>query len=270
MLWAMWAPWYVGFVKIDGTPELIDLGSPLTWSESIQQVVAEIVVEVREWPEVINGCTSCDLGGHDYERTKEIEVRFRQVISTSSILAYHATRLLPHEVDSIQKFGLDPLSAELVERKLSAAAEHYPDLISEADIQLLQRSGPLTWQRGGIRLGLLWMVAPFAIFANETTGFRSLFGRWGGEVIGWTEDETSVCRPAADIIDRLSKVSRPSIVKLSIDPQAVPLNRALWPTAVGGILGCDNSWAEWALNGPVGADYVLGVIQPESGDSEGG
>jgi len=252
-------------VKVEGVRELIDLGDPSTWSEPVRLVANDIASQVRGWREDLNDFRSCDLATYDFKLSQEFECRFRQAISSSRILAYHATRLLPHEVDSIRNLGLEPLSHGLVERKLAAAFEHYRNLTSKADIEILRKSGPLTWRGTQGRLGSLFMVAPFAIFESGTSGFHWLFRGWGGEAIGWTNDRKKACRPAAEIIDRLSKVSKPCIIELSIHPQDVASRKELWPTVVGGLLGLADPWTEWSVTIPVHNQHVLEIIQPSSG-----
>jgi hypothetical protein len=87
--------------------------------------------------------------------------------------------------------GLHVLSRDRIDEELRRAAETHPEVLSTDDTALLRRSGLLTWG-GGRRLGLLWVVAPLAIFNGEAHGFSNLNGNWGGEAIGWTDGDEAL------------------------------------------------------------------------------
>jgi hypothetical protein len=117
----------------------------------------------------------------------ELEREFRRTLDGHQVVCYHATRLLRHEVEEIPRAGLHVLSDELRARKLAAARSHHPDVVSEDDVQLLLDNGPLSWQgTDGARNGTLCFVTPWTAVVGERNGLSYLFGRWGGEAIGWT------------------------------------------------------------------------------------
>ena len=43
------------------------------------------------------------------------------LLDSRPVRAYHATRLLPHEIDSVRRDGLEALTPELIERRLQDA-----------------------------------------------------------------------------------------------------------------------------------------------------
>jgi hypothetical protein len=220
----------------------LDLGEPGEWPGAARRVVEALAHDVAGWPEVADrdlddpdddGFQASDLAHHDLDYADEAEQRLRDALACHELLAFHASpsRLLPHEADWIRIEGLRTASTGLVDRRLRGAAEHYPEMLTEDEMELLRRSGPLAWQRGAVRLGLVWVVAPHAIFEEER-GFDRLLGSWGGETIGWTDNET-----AAAVVERFTRESLPSIVQVAVALEEVPEFERLWPTAVGRFLG---------------------------------
>ena len=142
------------------------------------------------------------------------------------------------------------------------ASKHYPDLLSESDITLLLCSGPLTWQKNAVRLGLLDFTTPFAVFGGEKDEFHYFIDNWGGKAIAWTQDKDSNHLRAAEVVARLSKMSTPSIIEASIDVYDIPEDNPLWPTAVGGLINCAEPWTGWSMK--VCAKSIVEVIQSDS------
>jgi hypothetical protein len=248
--------------------DVIDLGNPATWPESTRTFLEEISSEVAGWREVDAETAATDLSQLALEHpsdlfdpnAEDVESRFRETMGDRLVLAYHATRLLPHEFTWIRSHGLEVLSWELVERKLLAAAKRYPEILSKDGVHLLMASGPVKWQTRD-RLGGLYMVAPFSSFSRNVYGFRPLLGRWGGEAISWTEDDRSEMRPAGEIVDALSVASSPAIVEFAVSPSTATY-RDFWPLAVGVLLGLDGASGEWRCERSIPADDVYSIIAP--------
>jgi hypothetical protein len=254
---------------------ILDLGTPQEWPDEPRAVVEEIAEEVRRriaarWGEDEDGEDwdefdedddrrpySCDLPSQHRDLSDDAEARLRAAFEGHNIVAYHANRLLPHEDEAILSGGLHVLSHDLIEEKLRRAAEAYPDVLSDDDLALLRRSGPLTWG-GGKRLGLLWVVAPFSIFDGDASGFRNLNGDWGGEAIGRTDNG-----PAGALIAWLNELSSPAIVEVNVPVGDFPRWKDLWPVAVGALLDLREPWNEWALEVSVPGDRVTAIIHPD-------
>jgi hypothetical protein len=244
----------------------LDLGEPGEWSGAARRVLEALAHDVAGRPEVADrdlddsdddGLSASDLAHHDLDYAEEAEQRLREALAGHELLAYHASRLLPHEADWIRTEGLRTASTGLVDRRLRGAAEHYPEMLSEDEMELLRCSGPLAWQRGTVRLGLLWVVAPYAIFEEEA-GFGRLLGSWGGETIGWTNNEA-----AGAVVERFTRESLPSIVQVAVALEEVPEFEQLWPTAVGRFLGLPRASTEWGLTVSLGPERIVDLLHPE-------
>jgi len=243
----------------------IDLGISDTWPKEAMAIATAVARDIQFSEKgAVGKIPASDLKWRDPDSDADLEQKLRMALAGHRVLTYHATRLLPHEVDGIRHGGIGPLSADLIERKLRLARENYPEALTEQDIELLRTSGPLTWGGVGqrVRLGQLWVVAPIEAFA-DVGGFEQLLGNWGGEVIyrvlGPDGVETARAQSA---INRINLVSVPSIVELAIDPAKLRWSREIWRVMVGVLLGARDPANEWYIESRVPASDVVEILQP--------
>jgi hypothetical protein len=209
---------------------------------------------------------STDFNGADTYATDlrlseyfEPDDRLKAAIGDDVLVMYHATRLMPHEVEWCRHEGIGPLTEQLRERKLIEAQRRYPEQISIADADLLLRSGPLSWERVHRgRLGQLWVVAPVGIF-DYHRGFEDLLGDWRGESIAWAGHSDTTCR---SIIDRVNGLSKPTVLELGVSPRLLCSWKYQWPIFVGNMLGLIAPWNEWVVSEHLGPESMFDVIQP--------
>jgi len=253
-----------GRPRVDLENASIGVGNPATWPNDVASLVNEVLEDICTWPEVEPGYPSCDLASHDYELSADIERRLRVAMNGRSIIAYHASRLLPHEIVAVQRDGLEVLSVDLIDRKHAAAREHYPELVSADEVKLLRTTAMHEVRSMGEHISLLWMVASFDLFRTQQgiSGFWRLLSRWGGEAIYSTGKATEDELRAMAAIERLSAVSTPTIIELRIPVAVIPAWRELWPSFVGLVGGYEHPHTEWAVEIGVPADDLLDVIHP--------
>lgn len=101
------------------------------------------------------------------------------ILKGSMILGFHATRLLPEEISEILKNGLEPLSENLIKRRLLLIQEM--GLISEEIRQeLFLHSQANTLGRAG-KVFLFHSTKT----CKDSSGLGRLLGRYGGESLYW-------------------------------------------------------------------------------------
>lgn len=128
------------------------------------------------------------------------------IIADASVVGYHCTRLVDHEVSAILANGMRPLSVELVDEKIAAvvAAGLVP-----ADVGSLLASESVARKGGyGRRLGMTWFVFSRRTLRDES-GVRFLLSRWGGEATYWLQRDPAM-------VERLCNLGTPSIVEAAI------------------------------------------------------
>src|SRR5438132_14434734 len=98
---------------------IVDVDDPQTWPPDVRREAQAIADSVRGKAKYVS----------DLPIPIEGEDPFRALLAGHPLVAYHATRLLDHEVAMIREQGLRPLTAKLVEDRIEAAYGH--SLISD-------------------------------------------------------------------------------------------------------------------------------------------
>jgi len=128
--------------------------------------------------------------------------RIHDMISDSSIVGYHATRLTESERSALEGSSLDVLSIDLVSRRLSqAVADGYlsPEMASTL--------GSTSRASDGNRSGMVWMI--FFKSLARTDGLYRLFRYWGGEATYLAHEET-------EIGETLKGIGSPCLLKCEV------------------------------------------------------
>jgi hypothetical protein len=245
----------------------VDLGNSASWPIETVELVSDITSEIASWPQVESDTAPSDLDVYSCYQdslpddwSSLVENELRQTLKGRMVLAYHASRLLPHEIQWVLEEGMMRLSWDLVERKLKSASEHYSNRLDDSGVQLLLKSGPLIWQNtSASRIGFIHMVSPFSSF-ESFWGFGNLLLRWGGEVISWTDDDRTSDRPAGEIIDAMSEVSSAAIVEMKIPVEQIPRTRVLWAVLAGTNLNLDRVQTEWRIETDVPPANIVTVL----------
>lgn len=128
------------------------------------------------------------------------------IIADASVVGYHCTRLVDHEVSAILAKGMRPLSVELMDEKIAAVVA--AGLVTSDVGSLLARESVARRGGYGQRLGMTWFVFSRRMLRGES-GIRFLLTRWGGEATYWLQRD-----PA--IVERLCKLGTPSIIEAAI------------------------------------------------------
>lgn len=173
-------------------PGIVELADLSTWPREFRQVVDDVVSRgplEDQWL----------TGGLD-------DGPFIAALSGNHIRTYHCSRLTPTEVRWVKDEGLHPVSAELVERKLSQAVEDGHLSTSEGE---LYSANHLARQRN--RAGAICLIGDRVDLENvPAVGW--LLSIWGGEVIN------AAFHTRSPESQRLEEVGMPTIVVALLDP----------------------------------------------------
>lgn len=116
----------------------VDLGTPTTWPSAFHTLIVEIAQTMPRWDESEEpaACGLPDL--FDLDELADLDCRARRALGQRPILAYHATRLLPLEVEAIATNGMELGSEHLVATRLEIAVGSFPDALAPGDADHLQ------------------------------------------------------------------------------------------------------------------------------------
>ena len=224
--------------------EIIDVDRPHTWAEA-----------TRNWAEQhaarLAGSTEF-LG--DLAIPLELEDDFRQTFGPRKVLAYHCTRLLPHEVDAISTDGLRVLDQQLVEDRIADAVAH--NALPHDARRRAQAGNVYAIDNSRGRAGQLCFVIGRAAFDEHAGGCDSLLRYWGGEAI----------RGGPAAVPELATVGSPSIVVARLNLTRRHNDPYSWPELAklfaGALLGLDGRFASVHYPDPVAGRDILAIWQP--------
>lgn len=246
---------------------VVDLGDPGTWPGQVRTMVDQLYEQASHHPDFHGRSTyTADLRHLvDPDLSHWAEGKLRGALSGHHVLAYHATRLLPHETTWIELEGMQLLSHDLRRRKLNGAMADYQDLIDELEAELLIDRGPCSWDRTSatVRLGQLHVVAPFEILRHNA-GLEDLLSCWGGESIAWAGHPGAAdWQRCAAVVERLSRASVPTIVEVAARAQDLCEWRPIWTVMVGTLHELLQSWSEWIVAAAIPPEGVIDLIHPD-------
>lgn len=238
---------------------IVDIDDPESWPPDVEPIVRSAVETLdddswREYPHDYLGWTH-----HEAE-----EWALREVLADDRIVGYHATRLLPHEIERISEVhGLEVLTEELRRRKVSEALDHFPDAFETDDPtgEVLLASGPNSWQgTEDVRVNRMMFVAPWIMFSHDAWGLMNILDTWGGETLGWLRNG----RGSSDLLVNLTAESEPAIVEIAVRVDSLNLTTLL-PAFAGRLYELDADYSrEWVTTESVPSEFVLDVITPNS------
>ena len=229
-----------------GDIRVVDVDDRTSWPSTISDQVAEWIEHA---PADVEHSDELDLPAN-------AEAAMRTHLNGYRIRVYHCTRLLPHEVQTIETVGLRPLTPALIADRLDAAAAH--GCLTADEREWLGANDVYTLRNSHGRANRVCLTSPRSLFDHYASGARPLLSTWGGEAIYWGAERN----PA--IIERLRTVGRPSIVVVNLDLSAAAVNvhPGLSPLFVAVALALERPGADIFYKGPVPAANIVGIWQP--------
>lgn len=191
--------------------DTLDIDDDATWPEEIRLAIEQIIVDR---PEILEAKNDDELL-LTFDERNQIE----DLLTRVPIVVYHATRLLPHEIESVNRDGLKPLSNDLVSSRINGAVAS-GDLDKKVAIRL-REAGLSDADDENRRAQICFATSRNAI--RSRYHFQNLFGYWGGEVIygNFIDDydmraHLSIGQPT--LIKALVHLDAPTISYFNFDP----------------------------------------------------
>lgn len=215
--------------------DLVDIDAPDTWPARLLAAVSG---------------PGFDPAVHDW----------RGLLEGRRLLTYHATRLLPHEVDVIRAEGLQALTPGLLDRRIEEA--HRLGYLTQDEVDIMRSSNVFSRNRAAGRVGIVCSFMGRTILRHQAD-VEGLLCCWGGEALHGHD-------PA---IQRLAcHLGVPSLVVLA-HPTPADVTTNLFPDLVTAFRDAYTNPAGARGNvihhGSVPADCVVEVIEAEPAVASG-
>lgn len=150
----------------------------------------------------------------------EREDEFRTLFSGRGLRTYHATRLLPHEVENVRRRGLRLLTEELVRDRIEAAFRH--GYVSREVADELLKGHVFATREHDNRERRVCFFLSTRVLSERVGNVWYLMTRWGGEAISFSS------RSAA-FGEHLKKLGRPAVVVADLDISEPHATHRAWP-----------------------------------------
>lgn len=177
---------------------VIDIDSPNTWPEDVAALVEDWC---RIVPPTANSMGSLGL-------SPELEDDLRVLVANMPIRAYHCTRLLGHEADSIGSEGLRKLTPELVEARISLAEKH--GHLMNDDAKALRLGNSFVTGNSIGRADQVCVILSANQFDYDPGDCAPLLRVWGGEGMHGGPLEGSTARAC------VRSLGRPAIIQVTV------------------------------------------------------
>lgn len=217
---------------------VIDVDDPGSWPDDLREAVSELA-EAQGSPEHLDEIDLPDDGDD-----------FQELIRGRLVRAFHATRLLEHEIANIRFGGLAPLSQALIERRIQGAviAGDLEQLAGES----LLHGNALKSRRNELRADQVCLFLSDCVMRDEVGGIWKLLTIWGGEGINFTH--------AGNAHKEVLRIGQPAIVVAHLDLSGNTISYNCWPELRRIFVG---RWLGFGVNkeGRFGASlYYYGAI----------
>jgi hypothetical protein len=224
-----------------GADDAIDVDDQSTWPDELLEQVDVWLAALEPGQEYTS---DLDLPQHEWTH---------DLLDGRPLRAYHATRLLPHEVLRARAEGLLPLTPDLVESRIAAALAAAD--IDDGDAALFRRTSVFRADGGRGRRDQVCLILGDTPL-QQARGVRDLLGTWGGEALYAASREPR---------DRLMRLGEPTIVVAHVDLMAAGDHRTyphLQKVLCGARLGLSDTWADVMYRSAIPPGQILDVCQP--------
>jgi len=178
------------------------------------------------------------------------------LIGDTPVRAYHCTRLLPHEIESVRTHGLRPLTLSLLEDRIRGALDC--GAITQVKAEMLLHAHVFADDRQKHREGQVCLVLSSEIFRRDPDGCAPLLSTWGGEGFymsrGWSR-----------VGEHIAGLGLPTVVVAHIclgsDWRLHRTTPSLHLLFVGVALGLSRAWADVFYQGAISPEQIEAIWQ---------
>ena len=231
---------------------VVDVDDESTWPE-------QLVKWVDEWAEIRRGTTNYTEDLKIFEDETVLSL-----LAGHTIRAYHCTRLLDHERETVREQGLRRLDAALVMERIRRA--HEVGAITDAERAAFETghqfalTSPRWKQRVEYTQNQVCLVLSRVIL-DDAHGVDPLLSTWGGEAIYFPLDKKHG--------ERLRSMGRPSIVVANLDlsvPGDHDIRPQLGSCLVGLRLTLNRGGSDVHYKAPVPPENIEAIWHPGDPD----
>lgn len=236
----------------------------------VQLVIVEMD-DVSTWPidvrDAVNALADSVTGHPSHYDELELDPsavdRIGELLAGHKLVAYHCTRLLDHEADGIRTNGLNPLSPEMIDLRITLACEHGAITTAERDrLHARHMFATDEHHNRGKRLGHVCFATTRNAFETHAHGLNPLLSQWGGEAVYFSAG-------LQGMNDRLKRIGKPSIVAAALpikqpEPMGTYLGLPVYLTATW--LKLPDVCCTLRYRAPVTGEEIISIWQP--GDPE--
>ncbi|BFI96060.1 MAG: hypothetical protein RSP_15700 [Rhodanobacter sp.] len=175
---------------------LLNLDRPIEWPDALKATLDNVRPIMRAW----------ELGlpaknGADFDRGV---VTLGNALLSYSVRGWHCTRLTDDEAANIEAVGLAPLSADLIERRITTQVRRGTLPVAVGDILRAAHQGAAS-----NRAGMIWFCF-FPPYEAGEGGIHRLLRHWGGEAMYWAHESDATVAPV------LRQLGMPCIVEADV------------------------------------------------------
>lgn len=203
------------------------LNNPETWPQKCRELlnsqsklIEEYLIEEKAIEELKKDkenfdCTTCNIF---YKQFSEIKMKFESLFleENQDILCYHATRLMPFEVENIKNNGLSIIDETFLKFKINNL--FHRDIINSEELEIINKTNFLNYGKQRIaRENKLYFICgnqDIRYTEDNTSDIYLFYNNYGGEVIF-----KGLYIENPKLLEKLNGISKPYIIICSM-----PLN----------------------------------------------
>lgn len=180
---------------------------------------------------------------------------WQNALPTECLIAYHATRLLPHEENDIRNNGLAPFSKVLLQRKIADALSYKYITLTQADAMSATSLYPATGKtRNRSRKGTINFFLPGDTKYSRKQNTWRYLKYWGGELINFNHTGNVTTTPAQ------YSIGQPRLIKVAL-PLTSLRDTFIWPE-LPEILADHSKTGSISYTGNIPASDIINILPP--------